>query len=177
MKKDKREIKTNRGNSEKLSVAPIENEKQIVGAAMKIIDPVCESAGIELVHVEYRRESAGKVLRIYIDKPGGISLDDCVYITRQVEDLLDVYLETKGPYHLEVSSPGSERPISKQSDFQKYIGKEVKIRTTKPFDGRKNFRGVLSGMSDGVVTILINEKIFSIPYDDISQTRLVTQEV
>ena len=148
------------------------NEKEIVREVSDLIEPLCESSGMELVHTEYRREAGGRILRLYIDKPGGVSLEDCTNISREAGDILDVYLENVGPYSLEVSSPGIERPISKKADFQKFIGSTVCIKTGRSLDGKKNFKGILSGVNDQTVSIKTGEILAEIPFEDITRANL-----
>lgn len=148
-------------------------EKEVIDRAKGFAETLCEAEGIEVVHVEYRREPSGRVLRIYIDKPEGITLDDCVHISRQLNDILDVYFENTKSYRLEVSSPGSDRPLGKADDFSRFKGEEVKIRTKQSFDGQKNFKGAIQGASDEHVQILVGNKMFSIPFIKIARARLV----
>ncbi|MBW2585066.1 MAG: ribosome maturation factor RimP [Deltaproteobacteria bacterium] len=137
-----------------------------------MVEPLCASEGLELVHVEFQRESSGRILRLYIDKPDGINLDDCASVSRQMGDLLDVNLEDIGPYSLEVTSPGPERPLAKQEDFDKFKGSRAKIKTSRPLNGQKNFTGVLKGISGEQVNLQIGEQTVAIPYQDISKARL-----
>jgi ribosome maturation factor RimP len=150
-----------------------ESKEVIIARVMEFIEPLCEAEGMELVHVKYQRERGGKILRLYIDKPGGVTLDDCVNINRQSGDLLDVNLEGIGPYSLEVSSPGSDRPLGKQVDFERFKGKIAKVKTTQAIEGKKNFTGVLQGMSGGMVKLLIDDKTVDIPLREISKAHLV----
>ena len=106
---------------------------------------MCDAEGLALVHVEYRREAGGRILRIYIDKAGGVQLDDCVAVSRQLGDLLDVYLDEIGLYNLEVSSPGSDRPMVRETDFERFKGCEAKIRTHHLIDGRKKLYRCFNG--------------------------------
>jgi ribosome maturation factor RimP len=149
-----------------------ENKEKIVAQARDLIGPLCESEGLELVHLEYQREAEGRILRLFIDKPGGVVLDDCVRISRQSSDLLDVYLENTGPYSLEVSSPGPNRPLGKRPDFDRFKGSRVKIRTAQSVDGQKNFKGVLMGISEEIVKLSVDGKIICIPYQEIITARL-----
>jgi ribosome maturation factor RimP len=128
---------------------------------------------MELVHVEYQREAAGQTLRIYIDKPGGVALDDCVRISRQMNDLLNVYTENSGSYRLEVSSPGPDRPLGRAYDFEKFKGSDVRIRTAQPLDGQKSFTGRLLGLTEGVVNLMITDKTVAIPFREIKKARLI----
>ena len=137
-----------------------------------MVEPLCASEGLELVHVEFQRESSGRILRLYIDKPDGINLDDCASVNRQMGDLLDVNLEDIGPYSLEVTSPGPERPLAKQEDFDKFKGSRAKIKTSRPLNGQKNFTGVLRGIIGEQVNLQIGEQTVAIPYQDISKARL-----
>ena len=125
-----------------------------------------------MVHLEYQREAGGRILRLFIDRPGGVTLDDCVHISRQSSDLLDVYLENTGPYRLEVSSPGPNRPLGKRLDFDRFKGSRVKIKSAQPVDGQKKFKGVLMGIFEDVVKLLVDGKIACIPYQEIITARL-----
>ena len=98
------------------------NEQKIVKQVWALAEPLCESEGLELIQVEYQRESNGRILRLYVDKPDGIIIDDCIAVSRQMGDILDVHLEDVGPYSLEVSSPGAERPLARKRDFAKFKG-------------------------------------------------------
>jgi ribosome maturation factor RimP len=150
-----------------------EQEQKVVNQIWSLAEPLCESEGLELVQVEYQRESAGRILRLYVDKPGGIRLDDCVGVSRQLSDILDVYLEAVGPYNLEVTSPGPERPLAKKEDFDKFNGNRVKIKTYQPLNGRKNFTGVLLGIAGDAVSLQIDGQTITLAYGNISKARLV----
>ena len=139
-----------------------------------LAEPLCDSEGLELVHVEYQREAGGRILRLYLDKPGGINLDDCACVSRQLGDLLDVKLANIGPYNLEVTSPGPNRPLAKREDFKKFRGNRTKIKTSQPLNGQRNFTGVLLGISGQQVRLQIGEQVVAIPYKDISRARLAT---
>jgi len=148
------------------------NKEKIVAQARDLIESLCETEGLELVHLEYQREAGGRILRLFIDRPGGVTLDDCVHISRQSSDLLDVYLEDTGPYSLEVSSPGPNRPLGKRLDFDRFKGSRVKIRTAQPVDGQKKFKGVLMGISEEIVKLSVDGKTACIPYQEIIMARL-----
>jgi len=145
----------------------------IAATVRDIALPLCEEEGVELVHVEYQRESAGRILRVYIDRPEGIRLDDCVAISRQLSDLLDVYLEHDVPYNLEVSSPGPDRPLSGRNDYERFKNHRAKIRTTQPIDGQKNFSGELMGLTADQVLMEIDGRIKKIPLELVKKARLL----
>jgi len=149
-------------------------EKFIVEKTRCIVEPICEEEGFELVHVEFQKEACGKVLRIYINKQGGITLNDCSVISRQVSDFLDVNFEINNKtYSLEVSSPGSNRPLGKKSDFEKFKGNEIIIKFSQPIENNKKIKGVLLGIAEGIVTVMDrNNNIISIPFNSITRARL-----
>lgn len=153
-------------------------KKKLIELVNTLAEPLCEAEGIELVHVEYQSEGRGMILRLYIDKPdinkaGGVTLDDCVFISRQLSDILDVSIDQDFSYNLEVSSPGIDRPLGKESDYEKFKGQTVMIKTSQAVEGRKKFQGILKGISDSKVIVLVNDKTFLIPYDMINRARLV----
>ncbi len=148
-------------------------QKEIVSVAQSLAEPLCAAEGMELIHVECRREPGGRILRLYIDRPGGVNLEDCAAISRQLGDLLDLKLETEISYILEISSPGMERPLSKLSDFEKFTGQTAGIRSVSPINGRKNFKGIISGVIDGSIRLQMETETVLIPHRDISKARLV----
>jgi ribosome maturation factor RimP len=148
------------------------NEQKVIKQTWSLAEPLCESEGLVLIQVEYQREPAGRILRLYVDKPGGIGIDDCIAVSRQLGDILDVNLEDVGPYSLEVTSPGPERPLAKKEDFDKFKGSRAKIKTYQPLNGRKNFTGVILGITGDELNLQIDEKIITIAYTDISKARL-----
>lgn len=170
MRREKRHSYKNQ--KKKKTVSP-ESKEKIIAQVKELTEPLCESEGMELVHVEYQRESAGRILRIYIDRPGGIRIDDCKTISRQLSDLLDVCIEIDEAFSLEVTSPGLDRPLSKKEDFERFKGNIAKIRIKTPVNGQKNFKGVLIGISDEIVILKSNDKIISINFQDINNARLV----
>ncbi len=149
------------------------SDAAVVGRVWSLLEPVCASEGLELVQVEYGRESGGRVLRVYLDRLGGISLDDCVGFSRRIGDLLDVHLEAAGPYRLEVSSPGIDRPLGKVSDFERFRGENARIRTRSPIHGRRNFSGIIAGLAGDRVRLTDGNRSTEIPLEAIRKARLV----
>jgi ribosome maturation factor RimP len=167
----------NSGKPDKGFIQPsitAEREKQIINKVWDLAEPLCESEQIELVYVQYQREPGGRVLRVYIDKPGGVGLNDCMHFSRQLSDILDIYLEIDTSYSLEVSSPGTNRPLGRLQDFERFKGNMVKIKSTRAIDGQKNFKGVLLGVVDENIKLQAeNNKNVEIPFADIVKARLV----
>lgn len=120
----------------------------------ELILPILDEKGFELVDVEYVKEGQDYFLRAYIDKPGGITIDDCVAVSREMNVLLDELDYVEGAYTFEVSSPGLGRPLKKAGDFERSLGQEVEIRTYKAIDGSKEFYGILHAYDDDSVTVL-----------------------
>lgn len=119
----------------------------------ELILPIIESHGFELVDVEYVKEAGTWYLRVYIDKPGGISVDDCEVVSRAFSDILDEKDYIEDTYIFEVSSPGLGRPLKKEKDFKRSIGEEVEIRTYRPINKQKEFVGFLKEYDADTVTI------------------------
>lgn len=115
--------------------------------------PIMEENGFELVDVEYVKEGGNWYLRAYIDKPGGISVNDCELVSRRLSDLLDEKDYVEDAYILEVSSPGLGRPLKKEKDFKRSLGELVEVRTYRMVEKRKEFTGILKAYDDNTVTI------------------------
>lgn len=123
----------------------------------ELVTPIIDSGGFELVDVEYVKEGADFYLRVYADKPGGITIDDCVTISRALEEKLDAADKIKDAYILEVSSPGLTRPLKKEKDFARSIGKLVEIKLYKAVNGMKELTGVLESFTEASVTIMLDD--------------------
>lgn len=138
-----------------------------------IVHPFLEVEGLSLVDIEYKWEKKGWVLRIYIDKEGGVTVDNCAQVSRELGQLLDVEDMIPTSYSLEVSSPGLDRPLKKEKDFISYAGRKVRIRTKDYVSGRRNFRGDLLGCTEGKVSVKVEGGgIFVIPFSSILKANL-----
>lgn len=126
--------------------------------AEEMILPLVEAQRFELVDVEYVKEAGNWYLRVYIDKEGGITVDDCELISRAFSDLLDEADFIEDSYILEVSSPGLGRPLKKEKDYARSMGKELEIRTYRPIDKQKEFYGILLAYDNNSVTIEEQDK-------------------
>ena len=137
---------------------------QLLEQIEEIILPILDDLELELVDMEYQREDQGWVLRFYLDKEGGINLDECATASREIATLLDVEDLVDTAYRLEVSSPGIERPLKKMTDFQRFAGQKAKIKTALSCDPddrghkRKTFVGELQGVADGNILLLQTDK-------------------
>lgn len=150
----------------------------VVSQVTAIALPLLDSLGIELVDIEFRKEGHGMILRLFIDKPGGIMLDDCAAVSRELSELLDVEEVISVEYNLEVSSPGLNRPLTKPADYLRYAGKLVKVRTYEMVaddsgNRRKTFLGQLEGLQDGILHIRLKEgPTAAIPFDKVAKANL-----
>ena len=123
----------------------------------EILLPIVEENGFELVDVEYVKEGSTWYLRAYIDKPGGINIDDCEVVSRRLSDILDEKDYIDDAYIREVSSPGLGRPLKKEKDFKRSLGEEVEIRTYRMIDKQKEFTGILKDYDEKTVTIEMDD--------------------
>jgi ribosome maturation factor RimP len=143
--------------------------KQVDG----LIRPLIESEHFELVDLTYQKGPNGWVLCFYIDKPGGISLDDCSLWSHQIGSELEKVPVISNDFSLEVSSPGVYRPLKKDADFIRFKGERVSIRLFAPINGQKNFRGILSDLKDECVFLVLeNQKEISFPLKSIAKANL-----
>lgn len=131
--------------------------------------------GYELVGIEYRRGADSGLLRIYIDREGGIKLEDCVAVSRQVSAMLDVEDPLKEAYQLEVSSPGIDRPLFVREHFERFAGSKARIKLRMKLNGRKRFEGVLQGVQDENVVLEMDGEMEYLPLDQIDSARLVPE--
>jgi len=147
-------------------------DQKVNDSVREILDPLLFQEGLELVDIEYRREGRGWVLRIYIDKDGGVSVEDCARISRELGTLLDLNDIIPGTYNLEISSPGLTRALKKVRDFERFKGKLVKIKTMKDIQGRRVFIGRLIDFVGNVASVEMDGHVYFIPYDEIERANL-----
>ncbi|TRM12432.1 ribosome maturation factor RimP [Lentibacillus cibarius] len=148
----------------------------VIKTTEELIDPILEEKGLELVDIEYVKEGKNWFLRVYIDKSGGVDINECGVVSEQLSEKLDQADPVKGAYFLEVSSPGVERPLKSKDDFQKNLGNNVYVKLYEPIDGQKEYEGILKAFDGNIATIeykvKTRTKIIEIPYDKIAKARL-----
>jgi len=140
-----------------------------------LLKDVVELDGVELVYVEYRPEGSPSVLRIYIDKPGGVGLQDCERVSKQASALLDEENLILRRYVLEVSSPGIERPLFREADYRRFVGKEIRLITTETIEDRRKFTGLIRTFSEGILRLEFDGETHQIPFSKIRKANLVHQ--
>jgi len=151
-------------------------EREIVDRVRAIIDPIVLNEGMEVVDIEYRRESGGWVLRVILDKEGGVTLDDCSRVSQELGRSLDVEDIIQTSYALEVSSPGLTRPLKTEKDFMKYLHRLVKVKTVDPIQNRRQFKGRLLGVSENGVEIQVDRGVFQIPFSNVAKANLEIEQ-
>jgi ribosome maturation factor RimP len=138
-----------------------------------LVAPVVEAAGLDLVDVELRREGKRRVLRVTVDREGGLDLDTIAEVSERVSRRLDVEGFDPGPYALEVSSPGVERPLRGPADFGRHVGQEVRVRTSEPVGGARVHRGRLIAAGEEFVTIATDDGERTVAYGNVAAARTV----
>jgi ribosome maturation factor RimP len=136
---------------------------------LKLIEQTAEGLGYELV--DFETSPRGRLMRVFIDSPSGITVDDCATVSNQLTRIFEV--ENVEYDRLEVSSPGLDRPLRKPADFERFAGQEVQVRIRMPIANQRNFAGVLQGLKDDVVTLETEKGSMEIPFEEIEKARLV----
>lgn len=138
-----------------------------------LLAPVIEALGYECWGLEFLSQGRHSLLRIYIDHTGGILVEDCEKVSRQVSSVLDVEDPISNEYTLEVSSPGMDRPLFTLEQFAKHAGELVKIKLRSPYEGRRNFQGPLRGVEEQDVVVLVDDHEYLLPIDLIDKANIV----
>ncbi len=146
--------------------------QEIIDRVRQLAASLLTSDGFELVEVEFRREPRGWVLRFYVDKEGGITLDDCTQISREIGRNLDVEDIILSPYHLEVSSPGLTRSLKSEKDFVKYRNRLIKVTTHQAIGNRRQWRGRIQGVEGDQIQIEVDGELLQIPLSNVAKANL-----
>lgn len=139
----------------------------------ELIAPVVAGLGYQLWGIEYLPQGKYSLLRIFIDSANGINLDDCVAVSRQVSAVLDVEDPISGEYNLEVSSPGMDRPLFTEEQYQQSIGETIQLRMRIAVDGQRNFKGQLEAINDGTVILLVDQQPLQVSFIDIEKANVI----
>ena len=140
-----------------------------------VADRVAAGRGFELVDVEVKRQPGGGLVRLYVDRPGGIGLDDLQSVSEEVSAILDVEDPLASSYTLEVSSPGLDRPLKTEGDYRRFVGRLAKVSSYEPVEGRRHWTGRLLAVEDGVVSLTLEREggaVARIPFGKIAHGRL-----
>jgi ribosome maturation factor RimP len=154
-------------------MTPVDTQRDQIWA---LLEPIVESHGMELIYAECLRMPSRWVVRIFLDKEGGITLDDCSLISHQAGDVLDVHDTPPGPYTLEVSSPGLDRPMFRDADFLKYRGAQIRLKTDRKIEGMKHFKGELVDYreegGEKLLMVRVGDKTYRIPREAFTKANL-----
>ncbi|MDY6973004.1 MAG: ribosome maturation factor RimP [Thermodesulfobacteriota bacterium] len=150
-----------------------ETTVSIVGKMTQLIEPILEDMGFELVDIEYLPVRGRWVLRIYVDKEGGITLDDCASVSHEVGDFIDVKDIFQHEYVLEISSPGLNRPLKREKDLIRAVGKRIEVKMSTNLDGRRNFAGYLQDFKDGMLHLKVEENLVLLCWRDVEKANLL----
>ncbi|WP_461200465.1 ribosome maturation factor RimP [Anoxybacillus sp. TBDG-1] len=150
--------------------------KKVTHIVEELVTPIVTEMGLELVDIEYVKEGKNWFLRIFIDSPTGIDIDQCGVVSERLSEKLDEVDPIPHNYFLEVSSPGAERPLKKTKDFERAVGKNIYVKTYEPIDGQKEFEGLLTAFDGQTVTVEVKvktkKKTITIPYEKVASARL-----
>ncbi len=147
--------------------------KRLVNDVSHLAEPLLHEFDLEMVDIEFRFERGRWILRVFIDKEGGVTVDDCTNVSRELGDLIEAEDIIDYPYALEISSPGLNRPLKKESDFIRSIGKMVKLRMSRPINRRKNFTGRLANVREGMISLLVDDSnLVELPLKEIDKARV-----
>jgi ribosome maturation factor RimP len=148
-----------------------ELQKTLVPSLRRLLEPVVEREGCELVAIEILGSPGRALLRVYIDTIGGVNVDVCARVSRAISPVLDVEDPFPGAWELEVSSPGIERPLQRETDFRRFVGFGVKVKLA-PGPERRRYSGLLKGLEDGHVLVEVDGQIFKLALDQIDKAHL-----
>ena len=141
----------------------------------ELFEPVVNGMGYDLIEIEHFPNPKHGVLRLYIDKEGGVNVDDCSSVSHQISALIDVEDPVRGQFNLEISSPGADRPLRRLKDFQRFTGSLVKLKTVMPLEGQRNFKGRLLEASEDTVVIETDDEEISLPMSAVEKARIVPE--
>ncbi len=147
--------------------------KQAPEHLVNLIEPIVEGLGYECVGIEYNPHPKNGLLRVYVDTENGVLLEDCSKVSHQLSGMLDVEDPISDNYQLEVSSPGTERPLFKIAQFEQFIGSTVTINVFKPIGNRRKLVGIIGQVEGDIVSLQQNEQVIEIPFQAMSKARLV----
>lgn len=148
------------------------SKKDIERITLGLVEPIATENGFECVDVEFVKEAGHFYLRVFMDKPDGITVNDCEVVSRALEAKLDTKDPVKDPYILEVSSPGLDRPLKKDKDFERHLGDMVEIKLYKAIDKVKDFTGELNAYDEETLTVSIEDKLVTFIRKDVAIIRL-----
>jgi len=151
----------------------VSETKRIINEVSPLAEGLLCESGMEMVDLEFQFEGGRWTLRIFIDKEGGVTVDDCANVNKELGDLIEAKNIIDYPYVLEISSPGLNRPLKKEGDFIRSIGKIVRLRLSRPINKRRKFSGRLTNVREGMISLLVDDgSLVELPLKEIDKARL-----
>jgi ribosome maturation factor RimP len=150
-----------------------EKTQNTAGEVASLVEPILQDMAFELVDVEFLHSQGKWVLRLTIDREGGVTVDDCARVSRELGDLIDVKDLIRQRYFLEVSSPGLDRPLKKEKDLLRALGKKIKVKMKMPIQGRRNYSGYLSDFVDGTLYMKVEQSEVALPWTQVQKANLI----
>jgi ribosome maturation factor RimP len=150
-------------------------KNEVQGKIHALVAPAVEAAGYELVEAQWKHEQSGWVVRLLIDRPGGVGHEDCERVSREISVLLDVHDVVPHAYHLEVSSPGLDRPLLTAAHFRKFLGQRAKVKLCEGIAGRRNFAGTIAKVEADIVVLDVDGQEHALPLADLDRAQLVPE--
>jgi ribosome maturation factor RimP len=147
--------------------------QSIVQGVSDLVEGILEEMGFELVEVEYIHNLGRWILRLVIDKEGGVTIDDCAKVSNELGDLIDVKNFIDHSYALEISSPGLDRPLKKEKDVLKAMNKKIKLKMLTPVEGRRNYSGYLRDFENGMLHVEIETGLVALPWSEVDKANLI----
>ncbi len=141
----------------------------------EMLEPVVQSLDCQLWGIDYLSQGRHSTLRVYIDREEGVTVDDCAAVSHQISGILDVEDPINGEYTLEVSSPGMDRPLFTLEQFKSFAGNKVQVKLRVPFEGRRNFKGILNGVEGEDILLVVDDEEFLLPIDLIDRAQVIPQ--
>lgn len=148
------------------------NNDETIRRGWRELEPLLFEQGYELVELEIAMFGGRRILRVFIDKEGGITLGDCQAVSQILNPYLDSSDLMEGSYSLEVSSPGFDRPVRKLGDFERFAGERINVKTALPVEGKKKFKGILKGLKDGLVVVESEGRVYEIHLENLLRANL-----
>lgn len=146
--------------------------RKVTDVVKQLVRPILDQEQMELVDIEYKKEGRHRFLRLFVDKAGGVDIADCERVSEQLSQKLDEEDPIREAYFLEVSSPGAERPLKNERDFERAVGKHVYVTTYAPVQGRKTFEGKLTTYAGTRLVIEVDRQEIEIPLNQVAKARL-----
>ena len=139
----------------------------------ELVEPILDEMDVELVDIEYLSNHGRWIVRVYVDKEGGITVDDCARVSREIDAIIEIKDIIPHAYVLEVSSPGLNRPLKKEKDFQRAVGKKIKAKTFVPLKGRRHFTGYLKDFQNDILYLEVEDNVVALSRRDVEKANLV----